>query len=268
MTPTTATGLTLPLGSTPDGAPVTLDLDLSPNTLLTGPTGSGKTVFIRHLVRACSAAGVATVVIDPIRRGAGFRALPVGALVTDPVEVIYELESIASEISRRHHLFRRFNVSRWQELPEEVRHDELVQPVMVFIDEYAALVKHHPPRKGAEHAKLKEAWEHNAQADLIMKLTGSILREGRYSGFHLAISDVRADLNSIAPSMRGHLHNVIMTLRPGFALRETPVAMAFGVERIEEVLAAAQEGQGAAYGDAVIATPAGGLQRFNLPYSE
>lgn len=267
MTLATATGLTLPLGSTPDGIPVTLDLDRNPHTLLTGPCGSGKTVFLRHVVKAGAAAGAKTVVIDPIRNGLGFRNIPVDTVVKGRVEAIFELEGLVAEISRRYYLFQRFNVSRWQDLPEEVRQSETVQPIMVFIDEHAALVAHEPTPRVAGHDELKEeVQEHNDQADLIRKLVGKILRQSRFYGVHLVISDQRADLNSVGPGMRDDLDNLIMTLRPGFTPSEITVAITFGRERAEAALAAAQGAT--AYGDAVIATPTIGVQRVNLPYSE
>lgn len=149
-----ASELTLPLGSASDGSPVALDLTNNPHTLLVGPCSSGKTVLLRNLARSCMAAGAKTVVIDPIRRGLGFRDLGVDVVATSREEVNSELEALVSEIARR------------QGLPEEVRKAEAAQPIVLFIDEYASIVHPMSAPKGIDPDDdyYREVQEHNAEA--------------------------------------------------------------------------------------------------------
>lgn len=271
MTFTIAPGLTLPLGSTPDESPVALDLTNNPHTLLVGPTGSGKAVFLRNLANSCRAAGGRAVVIDPIRRGLDFRDIPVDVLVTTSAEAILELDGIVSEIERRLDLLNTFSIDRWQELPEEVLKAEAVRPVIVLIDEYASIVhsRHVPKGIDPDHDSYREIQKHNADAERILSNVRKIVLTSRSCGIHLVISTLRADLNVVCPSVREHLDNVIMTLRPGFLPSETSVAVAFRPEHREAAMAAVHEEEGkAAYGDAVVASTTAGVQRLNVPYNE
>lgn len=94
-----------------------------------------------------------------------------------------------------------------------------------------------------------------------------IVRTARYCGIHLVLITQRPDVNVVPPSVREHLDNAIMMLRPGFLPGETAVAVAFRPEHREAAMAAVHEGEGkAAYGDAVIASTTAGVQRLNVSY--
>lgn len=271
MTLTITPGFTLPLGSTPDGSPVALDLTNNPHTLLVGPTGSGKAVFLRHLANSCMAAGAKAVVIDPIRCGFDFRKLHADVVATTSAEASSELEGIVSEIRRRLDLLAAFNVSKWQELPEEARKAEAVQPIVVLIDEYASIVHPRPVPKGIDPDDdcYREVQEHNAEAERMLSSVRSIVHTARSCGIHLVLITQRPDVNVVPPSVREHLDNVIMMLRPGFLPSETAVAVAFRPEHREAAMAAIHEEEGkAAYGDAVIASTTAGVQRLNVPYND
>ncbi|MCO4263726.1 hypothetical protein NG697_12470 [Pseudarthrobacter sp. MDT3-26] len=272
LTLTTASALSLPLGTSPEGEPVMLNLDANPHTLVVGPCGSGKTVLLRHLVAGSSAAGAKTTVIDLIRHGVGFRDLFTADKVTDRTAAASELESTASEIARRGELFAKYNVDHWQQLPESVRREDGIHPIVIFIDEYASTVHNNqvPTSLDSNSDMYRGILEHNTEVARILQFVRQIVHTARNRGVHLVISTQRVDPSHTPCAIRGSIGNTVMMMRPGHAVSDSSIAMAFNKEDVGAVSAAirATADSGASHGDAVIASSAGGVQRFHVPYSK
>lgn len=270
LTVTTPPTLALPLGTSPAGEPVSLDLDANPHTLVVGPCGSGKTVLLRHLVAGSSAAGAKTTVIDLIRHGVGFRDLSDIDLVTDETEAIRTLDGVVAEIARRGELLSKHGVSRWQQIPEEVRDAEGVRPIHIFIDEYASIVLEGTLPRGIDQDsdEYREAVERNADMARIKHLIRKIVRESRFLGAHLMIAIQRPDALTVDSEVRENIDNVIMMLRPGHNPSKEFARMAFGADSFEAAAAAIGDTQDSPPGDAVLSSTTGGVQRVNAPYSK
>lgn len=272
LTVTTAPTLALPLGTSPEGEPVSLDLDASPNALVVGPCGSGKTVLLRHLATSANILGAKVIAIDPIFRGLHFKGIEgIDTLATSATEAVDALEGVLTEIARRGELFEKHNVLHWKQLPEEVRDAEDVRPIVIFIDEYASTVVEETLPRGADLGSdwYREAEERIADAARIKYQTQRILRESRFYGAHLFIATQRPEAATLSRAARDDIGNTVLMLRPGHTASDTAIAMAFGLENVEAVTAAMQEGVGsAAYGDAVLAIAGGGVKRVNVPYSK
>lgn len=269
MTLTITPTFELPLGTSPTGEPVSLDLDSNPNTLVVGGTGTGKANLLRHLVTGSLAAGAKTTVIDPIRHGLGFRELADVDLVTNGAAAISALEGIVAEVARRGELLDEFGAGKWQELPQEVRDAKDVRPIVLVINEYAALVTQGNLSKIAdlESDWYIEATQRNAEAERSEYLVRKILLTARYSGVHLVVVTQRPDSLLVGRAPNGDLDNVILMLHPSRKPGNEYVRMTFGADGFEAAAAAIGDADSAP-GDAVIASTTGGVQRFHVLYGE
>ena len=139
--------LWLPIGISPAGEPVFLDLTLLPHILLAGGTGSGKSVWLRSallsLVLGGAPSDLEILLVDPKSVDyAPFAAVPHlrgGHIITEPEEAIELLQELTeSELARRTQLLQHAGCSNFREL--RARHPETgARYLVVVIDEYADL---------------------------------------------------------------------------------------------------------------------------------
>ncbi|ORT54191.1 FtsK/SpoIIIE domain-containing protein [Streptomyces sp. CB03238] len=75
----------------------------NPHCLVVGPTGSGKTVYIRNLVVGAQVLGVPVVLCDPKRiEYMDFRDVPGVVVLTDPRDIAQAIVLVHSEMERRY----------------------------------------------------------------------------------------------------------------------------------------------------------------------
>ncbi|MGW5679223.1 FtsK/SpoIIIE domain-containing protein [Streptomyces sp. NPDC003860] len=75
----------------------------NPHCLVVGPTGSGKTVYIRNLVVAAQLLGVPVVLCDPKRiEYMDFRDIPGVVVLTDPHDIAQAIRLVHTEMERRY----------------------------------------------------------------------------------------------------------------------------------------------------------------------
>ncbi|MEW1813024.1 DUF87 domain-containing protein [Pseudarthrobacter phenanthrenivorans] len=253
MSTNIANCLHLPLGHAQEG-PVSLDLSASPHTLVLGGTGTGKTLMLRSMAETTLTRGFRTVIIDAIRRGAGFRAFTGRAdFATSRKEATEALDGIVTEMTRRYDLLHAHGESTVWDLPAS----EDLEPIFVIVDEYAATVAD------------ADTQEHIDQVEAIKRHIAAIVRLGRAAGIHLVISTQRADAQDLPMATREHLDNVIVTVRPGMHLSPVMVAMVAGGVAADKAAVSAALGKAAAEearGYAVMVTSAGAtVFRQSLP---
>lgn len=240
------------------------------HTLITGPCHSGKTVLLRHLAASGHELGAQVIAIDTVFSGRNFKAVAgIDTLAADFTESIQALEKVSAEITRRRELFNTLDVCHWTQIPEEVRDAEDVRPIFIFIDEWASTVVEDTLPRGVDREEdwYREAAERNADAGRVKYLVKKIFREARPYGAHVVIATQRPDLVTLGGDVREHLGNVIMMLRPDHNVRDSTIAMSFGMEH-EAVSVAIQATADSekSHGDGVLAS-SGGVQRFHVPYA-
>jgi DNA segregation ATPase FtsK/SpoIIIE-like protein len=139
--------LWFPVGVTPAGEPVFLDLTLLPHVLLAGGTGSGKSVWLRSfllgLMLRLPSSALEVLLIDPkaVDYSALARAPHLRArhIITEPDEAIEHLRDLCGpELARRTQLLQEARCSNFREL--RGRQPEIAAPYFVaVIDEFADL---------------------------------------------------------------------------------------------------------------------------------
>jgi hypothetical protein len=143
--------LFIPVGKTPAGETITADLAAFPHLLVSGSTGSGKTIFLYGLVASLihqfGPDELSLLLIDPKQTDfIFFENLPhlrdlAGEVVIEPEEAITWLELLESEeLPARSQQLRQ---ARKRELKEYNQHhpEAPMKPIVVVIDEYADLVQ-------------------------------------------------------------------------------------------------------------------------------
>jgi S-DNA-T family DNA segregation ATPase FtsK/SpoIIIE len=141
-------GLRIPLGVTPEGESVVIDLCVQPHIAIAGATGSGKTMLmvtsLAALVSQLSPEQVEVLIIDPKALDfVPFASLPHvrgGHIITEPEEAIDALIDLTEhELPRRTQLLQDAGCSSLRDLRAR-RPDLAVKYIVVAIDEYADLV--------------------------------------------------------------------------------------------------------------------------------
>ena len=139
--------LWFPVGVTPAGEPVFLDLTLLPHILLAGGTGSGKSVWLRafllSLMLKLPPSALEVLLVDPkaVDYGAFASAphLRTGRVITEPEEAIEHLRDLTGpELARRTNLLQEARCSNYRELRTQ-RPDVASPYLVVVIDEFADL---------------------------------------------------------------------------------------------------------------------------------
>lgn len=142
------TGLTVPVGVTPEGKVHTLDITALPHMLVGGTTGSGKTMFlysiIISLVYMHTPAEVELLLVDPKQTDfVFFNELPhlrSGRVIAEPEEAIAALMDLLNvELSARTAKLANTRSKNLQTHNARFPHEAL-PPIVVVIDEFADLV--------------------------------------------------------------------------------------------------------------------------------
>ena len=139
--------LWLPIGISPAGEPVFLDLTLLPHILVAGGTGSGKSVWLRaavsSLVQGFAPSDLEVLLVDPkavdYAPFSGVPHLRGDHVITEPEEAIDLLREVTGpELARRTQLLQDAGYSNFREL--RTRHpDSGARYLVVVVDEYADL---------------------------------------------------------------------------------------------------------------------------------
>lgn len=130
--------LPLTIGTRPDGSALAIDLAAMPHLLVAGTTGSGKSVFLNHLLLQLMALGpdrVRFVLVDPKRvEFMPFR--DVAPVYVSDGDALACAAFLAEEMERRFHLLERFRARDITDLPA----DDRMPRYVCVVDELAALM--------------------------------------------------------------------------------------------------------------------------------
>jgi S-DNA-T family DNA segregation ATPase FtsK/SpoIIIE len=167
------------IGEQSSGEAVWIDMAANPHLLLSGCTGSGKSVLLHTLISNVKKRDdVLLYLVDP-KHGVEFGQYnKLATIVYDYTGTIRMLERLHEEMEERYNLFRRIGIKNLKESPF------VVPKVLVIIDEVADLM-------------LQDKEKSNIQRGMFEKLLISIAQKSRAVGIHLVLATQRPSVDII-----------------------------------------------------------------------
>lgn len=262
----------LPIGVGVDGQTIAIDLKAGPHALVVGPTGSGKSILLNDLISNSLSKGYMLGVAEVIKGGVDFAwAKPFASYWAEDLASGQEvMEKIYEEGTRRKLLIKKMEVSHWSELPEELRRNAFVAPLLVVVDEYGSLALDEPIPRGLEkdNPYLLQAVERNSQRSIIQNIVGKIAREFRFVGIHLAIAIQRPDAKIISGELRSNLTSAVQLIAPGRVPSYDTLAMVLpGDQATLAADLAARLDDGKSKGLALLAAEGGTVQGARVAFA-
>lgn len=220
------------LGERADGRDAIWDTEDGVHAIITGPTGSGKSVLLRTMMTQALVGGSDIIIMDGSpKRGLDFRALRPYAVgwAEEPLAAAELMDAVYAEGQRRSNILNDFQgLTSWHELPPEVLERENIRQLIVFVDEFTALTTIRE-FKGLpkDHPKVKKAAPMNEAKASVMMATDDIAREMRFVGIRLVLGLQRPDANILGGAMRSNFPTMIQLKTPGRPLKPEALRMVF-----------------------------------------
>ena len=175
----------IPLGIGCSGSVVEWDLRKAQNMLITGTTGSGRSVAAKTICAGAAASGHRLVLVDAVRDGQGFDWISEDYMFCERIALGLESahETIAQcyeELSRRMALNSEHSVAKWSDLPSGVR----PRPMLMLIEEFWAMTE-----TGGVEAFGSEEETETKRA--IRFMCETICRSATTCGIHIAVTAQR-----------------------------------------------------------------------------
>lgn len=224
--------------------------EVSPHILASGGTASGKTsiadviaaqALIKPMPWDQSLHG-SVVMVDPTgalaRRWAGRPGVIVangledaaepdedGNPVTGPLVMASAMEWIEVEHQRRATILARHAAATWLHLPDEVKREERLAPMIVILDEY---LDHIDMVQGDSEQAQKE----NHASEVVTRLANWHARKGRSVGIHLVLIAQKIEKGTIDAPLLRNLPARIVTGQVG----DAQLRLAFGDQDFPELV--------------------------------
>lgn len=185
----------LPLGVTRGDRVVSIDVGQDPHCLVTGKTGSGKTVAITNLATQALLRGWELAVVEVVKGGVDFKPLqPWCRVVATELEQAAEtLETVVQQVHARRVMLDQHAATKVVDLPDEIR----PRPMLVVIDETFSLLSR-------IQSKTEAAQAINAVKDRIDDAIGRLAREARFASVHLILGMQRPDASVFAGEVKAN----------------------------------------------------------------
>ena len=266
----------IPLGVSPSGATVGVNLKRGPHGMVQGATGTGKTIFLVDWAVQALMRGHDVVVIDPVKEALDYEGIRpfCTAVATTFEEAAAAIQRAYEEGAHRRVHFRPHGAVRWDDLPQEVRDREGIRPLTVIVDEYESLTEPAEANKALDksHPLVQAALELNASKALVAAYVPKIARELRSAGVHLAIGTQQASADALknggGTGLRRNLTSTAMLMAPGSAPDPNNLKFLFQgqhAEQAEQIAAVLDDGQH--LGLAVMAAEGGGVEGLRVGYA-
>ena len=191
-----------------DGPELTTDFVVAPHILVSGLTGSGKSILLSVLATGALARGWELCIADAIKGGVDFVDLQPfvrpGGFGDDLASACCVLQMAYNDGQRRKKLIQQAGVQKWTQLPTSAS----LRPVLVAVDELTSLVAPEPTPKGVskDNPLVLEVAERNLLKATILNTIGKIARELRFTGVSLAIgTQVASTSTGIPTELRANL---------------------------------------------------------------
>ncbi len=186
--------LYIPFGKSIEGKVVSADMSDFPHMLVSGSTGSGKSIFVHGLIMSLIMRNrpedLKLVLVDPKRVEMGkYREIPhlLCPIIKEPTHAKVAMQKLCDEMERRYSLFEESNVSNIRQFNADVAPEKKCEKlpfIIVVIDEYADLVD-----------TCKDIGEP------IVRLA----QKARAAGIHLVIATQRPDTNVINGRIKANI---------------------------------------------------------------
>ena len=203
------------------GPEVALDLEANPHALVSGTTGSGKSVALWVIIGGALRAGWQVAIVDGPKGGVDFAAFqPACFAWGDSLERAAEVVKAVYEEGRsRKQALKASGARRWHDMAPGHR----PPPLMLVVDELTSLIIPEPVPKGVpkDHPLVVEASERNLAKAEILSAVGKIARELRYVGVSLVGATQKASTATGIPTeLRDNMGaHFLLGLRPSESQR-------------------------------------------------
>ena len=203
------------------GPEVALDLEANPHALVSGTTGSGKSVALWAIIGGALRAGWQVAIVDGPKGGVDFTAFQPACFVWgDSLERAAEVVKAVYEEGRsRKEALKASGERRWHDMAPGHR----PPPLMLVVDELTSLIIPEPVPKGVpkDHPLVVEASERNLAKAEILSALGKIARELRYVGVSLVGATQKASTATGIPTeLRDNMGaHFLLGLRPSESQR-------------------------------------------------
>lgn len=228
---------TVCLGIGPDG-PIFADLATNPHTLVTGKTGSGKSIEIESIVTGLIVPGVNgdagwdLAICEPQKRGLDFRWAR-GLVREDRWgcanydDAVAVVEGALAEGLRRLDIMDDLDIAKWTDLPADLREREGIRPLLLVVDELSGVAKMRPVPKMAKPGSpaYDVPFGINEKKERIFMALSTILAECRFVGVHCLLGNQSFNVSDLGHGAGGMRHNLGNRLIFGRASR-TVIGMA------------------------------------------
>jgi len=187
--------LLVPLGENISSEVVSVSLDKLPHLLVSGTTGSGKSVFVHQLIMTLIMRNypqeLKFILIDPKQvEFSRYRNMPhlYCPIITNVIQAVATLKKLVAEMERRYSILSRYEVCKIQEYNELRNRDKSLEnlPNLVcIIDEFADLMGQDPKNVDA--------------------LTQRLTQKARAAGIYLIISTQRPSVKCITGTIKANI---------------------------------------------------------------
>lgn len=206
--------------------PVGLDLRDSPNTLVAGTTGTGKTIALQTIAVSALARGHEVILVDTMKGGVEFTWMNewFTAIARNPIEASEVLVRVFAEITRRKEVLEREKSPHWTFLSAEVRQDEDIRPLTIMVDGFEDLSRPIDIALGLRRSspsEEKRARENNASVNSAYYI-GRLAREAEAFGVYLVIAVQQPHASNISPALLGNLTSRLLLVSPRHASSNAP----------------------------------------------
>lgn len=193
------------IGKSVDGRMISTRWADNPHIIITGGTGSGKTVTGCAIMFGSFAAGCRIAIIDIQKQGADFAFAREHAIAfcTEVEDARAALEALYAQVRHQAYINGQYGVSSIDSLPAEIR----PQRTVIVIDEFVGLITagSRPSSRPeadpkAEEARLAELANYENRAR-IAYLVGRLAAEARSAGMHLLLLSQKMSKDSLPKSL-------------------------------------------------------------------
>ena len=193
--------LAIAFGKNIKGRVICADYDEFPHMLISGTTGSGKSVFVNSiictLIMRNSPDDLKLVLVDPKKvEMSRYADMPhlLTPIITEPPKVKLVLDKLVDEMEYRYSLFSKNNATNIKEYNEdcEFNGNERIPYILIVLDEYADLVE---------------------QCKEISSPVVSLAQKARACGIHIMLSTQRPSTNVVTGVIKANMptHVALMT---------------------------------------------------------
>lgn len=230
-------GERLGANSNSPGGPAVIDFDSAAHSLLSGTSGSGKTVTINAMITWALLTGHELVVIDLPHKAVDFTWVKPyvrdGGWGCDSLEAsVAALEMVYREGHKRAELLKEYDVTKVDELPKELR----MPPIFVVVDELSGLIIPEEVPKGVakDNPMVLEANAVNLLKATLLNRIKKIAAELRFVKIRLLLSSQVSSTDTGVPtSLRMNLANkMLQGTNPTDGNRRLALADALSVPKV------------------------------------